>query len=96
MEKIPTAAEYIYNRDRGEGEEWCRNSGTLALALIEFAKLHIENALKIASERACAYGEGSSLNTNDSNFFYTFAGHIGKIKINKDSILNAYPASNVK
>lgn len=96
MEKIPTAEEFIKNLDKDGGEAWTEGSDTLALGLIEFAKLHVEAALKEASEKASAYGEGSSLSTHDSNFFYTFAGHIGKIKMNKDSILKAYPLTNIK
>lgn len=64
--------------------------------MIEFAKLHVEQALKEASEKAYAKGKGSNLTTKDKNFFYTFAGHIGEIEMNKDSILNAYPISNIK
>jgi hypothetical protein len=65
-------------------------------AMIGFAKYHVEAALKEASEKAYARGKGSSLTTKDKNFFYTFAGHIGEIEMNKSSILNAYPLQNIK
>lgn len=64
--------------------------------LITFAQMHVEAALKVASEKAYARGKGSSLTTRDKNFFYTFAGHIGEIEMNKDSILNSYPLTNIK
>ena len=60
-------------------------------AMIEFAKMHVQEALKQASEKAYAQGKGSTLTTKRSNFYYTYAGHIGKIEMNKESILNAYP-----
>ena len=64
--------------------------------LIEFAKMHVQEALKQASEKAYAQGEGSTLTTKRSNFYYTYSGHIGKIEMNKDSILNAYPLDLIK
>ena len=64
--------------------------------LIEFAKMHVQEALKQASEKAYAQGKGTTLTTKRSNFYYTYAGHIGKIEMNKDSILNAYPLDLIK
>ena len=51
-------------------------------AMIEFAKLHVEAALKAASENSELEGD------EESNFDY--------ICINKQSILNAYPLENIK
>jgi hypothetical protein len=59
-------------------------------ALIEFAKLHVEAALKTASEKAetdYTY-EGESGEFEDIPVFNYF--------VDKDSILNAYPLTNVK
>jgi hypothetical protein len=63
--------------------------------LIEFAKMHVEEALKQASEKA--YEEYIDLNTKEI-FDYTDVmvdDGVG-VNINKDSILNAYPLENIK
>ena len=49
--------------------------------LIEFAKLHVEQALKEASENADTIYRGDSF---------------GDYIVDKDSILNAYPLENIK
>ena len=72
------------------------NGWTARKCMIEFAKMHVEEALKQASEKAYAQGKGSTLTTKRSNFYYTYAGHIGKIEMNKESILNAYPLDLIK
>lgn len=83
---MKTAAEFF---DEG-------NFNNVTDMLIEFAKMHVQEALKQASEKAYAQGKGSTLTTKRSNFYYTYAGHIGKIEMNKDSILNAYPLDLIK
>ena len=69
---IPTAEEFM-NLYHGS---------TNKHALIEFAKLHVEAALKAASE----------------NVDYTTDGqeHITDVWIDKNSILNSYPLDNIK
>lgn len=53
-------------------------------AMIEFAELHVQAALKAASGQAeLDYGEGS-------------CRECGSNKIDEKSILNAYPNSNIK
>ena len=83
---MKTAAEFF---DEG-------NFNNVTDMLIEFAKMHVQEALRLASEKAYAQGKGSSLTTKSSNFYYTFVGNIGKIEMNKDSILNAYPLDLIK
>lgn len=90
---MKTATEFIKNK-------FPNHDGIFVLKnieefMIEFAKMHVQEALKQASEKAYAQGKGSSLTTKSSNFYYTFAGNIGKIEMNKDSILNAYPLENI-
>ena len=80
----------LYNEFGGLGMYYVKE------AMIEFAKMHVEEALKQASEKAYAQGKGSTLTTKRSNFYYTYAGHIGKIEMNKESILNAYPLDLIK
>ena len=55
-------------------------------AMIEFAKMHVQEALKQASEEAEVEHELS--NPYDPNSGYEI--------VNKDSILNAYPLENIK
>ena len=70
--KIPTAKEFILN-----------NSGCRKVMMIEFAKLHVEMALKEASENAELKYRINDISCND------------KI-LDKKSILNAYPLTNIK
>ena len=62
--------------------------------LIEFAKMHVQEALKQASEKA--FVEYIDLNT-DEIFDYTdvITDDDVEVNINKDSILNAYPLENI-
>lgn len=107
MSKIPTAdvffMEYLdvdcdFMESMREQLDKCSgfNFGTITDTMIEFAKLHVQAALETASEKAYAQGIGSSLTTHDSCFKWTFGGSIGNIEMNKDSILNAYPLTNIK
>ena len=63
--------------------------------LIEFAKMHVQEALKQASEKA--FVEYIDLNT-DEIFDYTdvITDDDVEVNINKDSILNAYPLDLIK
>ena len=55
-------------------------------AMIEFAKMHVQEALRLASVEAEVEHELS--NPYDPNSEYQI--------VNKDSILNAYPLENIK
>jgi D-aminopeptidase len=48
-------------------------------AMIEFAKLHVEQALKAASENVIVHDDAFK-----------------EAEVDKDSILNAYPLTNIK
>ena len=63
--------------------------------LIEFAKMHVQEALKQASEKA--FVEYIDL-TTDEIFDYTDVITDGDVEanVNKDSILNAYPLDLIK
>lgn len=75
--KIPTAEEFFNNKGIfGSMEE------RLSQYAIEFAKLHVEAALKDASNNA----EGI-----DADNYY-----VPNSCIDKQSILNAYPLTNIK
>ena len=65
-------------------------------AMIEFAKLHVTEALKEASENV-NLKESSSEETNTNNISPFITADDNTIWIiNKDSILNAYPLENIK
>jgi hypothetical protein len=81
MEKIPTAKELIetdYYHLHLDTDSICL--GSIETAMIEFAKLHVEAALKEASERY----EYDEIHISDNPEFL------------KDSILNSYPLENIK
>lgn len=74
-EEIPTAEEFL-NRD----ESRVFNEVDITQAMIEFAKLHVAQALLKASENAqteCDEG-------GETGF------------VNKETVLNAYPLENIK
>lgn len=69
----------------------CNNQAQNTVSImIEFAKLHVEAALKQASEKALAGQDwvGMGGEFEDIPIFEPFA--------DKDSILNAYPLTNIK
>lgn len=68
---IPTASYMLIDRSKGSYEE----------RMIEFAKLHVQEALKQASDKAVCY-----LNEH----------HPDEAFIDKQSILNAYSLTNIK
>ena len=91
---IPTATEFL---DKG-------NFNNTTDMLIEFAKLHVEAALEAASEKTLINrkptGNGDS---SDEEISTCFEGDLGyedyipvEYTINKESILNAYPLTNIK
>lgn len=85
-------------------EEFLRNSSVTSSdrhdflskqeLMIEFAKMHVQEALKQASEKA--FVEYIDLNT-DETFDYTdvITDDDVEANVNKDSILNAYPLENI-
>ncbi len=88
MKKL-TAEEFLksksYNTDHaGDLKDGLWTNGVLD-DMIEFAKLHVEAALKAVSEKAdVEYIEPDGCATGD---YY---------EIDKDSILNSYPLANIK
>lgn len=82
MNKIPTAEEFLESKNSVK-----RFEGVGLDDLIEFAKMHVENALKIASKKAMI--------SQDLYDFIEDSWESGD-KIDKESILNAYPLTNIK
>jgi len=91
MEKLPTAESIIRNQFCGEEFDeimgYLNNSiePSIKLAMIEFAKLHVEQALKEASEKVKL-----------TDFACEFLQEGASDAIKKDSILNSYPPENIK
>jgi len=83
MEQIPTADEFLnkeyYHIVLDSKDTWV-NVGDIERAMVEYAKLHVEAALKEASEKAQIQMDEHDLSCS----------------VNKNSILNSYPLSNIK
>ena len=81
MEKIPTAEEVIRNIARFESPNDVIPIHSLDKIMIEFAKFHVEAALKAASKSAR---------------LKELEVHLSDGSVDKDSILNAYSLDNIK
>jgi prophage maintenance system killer protein len=77
---IPTAGEFLTNYLRTNGIIFY-TPRDVKQAMIEFAKLHVEAALKQASEKA---------------YYRDFNEYVCRSEENKQSILNSYPLTNIK
>ena len=89
---IPTAEEFLstYSIEYGDSKNNSRaivKASEATNALIEFAKLHVTEALEAASDKA---------DLKDYEEYQYGGGYITKQEINKDSILNSYPLENIK
>lgn len=89
MNKIPTA-KALFNKMLGENDE-C----TSTEMMIDFAKLHVEAALKQASEDGKIELSKDWIRKEETIRPGSLIAPI-TIKINKDSILQAYPLTNIK
>jgi len=58
--------------------------------LNEYTEKVIKEALATSAEKVFAYGEGSNLTTKNNSLKWTFAGHIGDVKVDKESITNTF------
>lgn len=86
MKNIPTAEEFLKSKGLFNDKSMrLQNIGlTSSEAMIEFARFHVEAALKAAAEDVW-------WDVNDDADL-----HNVNITINKDLILNAYPLTNIK
>ena len=85
--KVITAQEFL---DISFGENKAVRSKTTK-AMIEFAKLHVQEALKQASEKSLMKDVNEDCHYEDEE------GNFPEIYfIDKDSILNAYDLDNIK
>lgn len=106
MKEIPSAEEFyiqemkeFYNKlDSRFPEELVKMAAPIAAKrYIEFAKLHVEAALKAAARNAHVFGKwgkesvclkGVAVRDEDGDFI--------NVEIDKTSILTAYPETNIK
>jgi hypothetical protein len=78
-----TAEEFLEQKDNELGITWSEDNESIIEVLKEFAKHHVTEALKAASEKAEITWDGLPT--------------IGEFQIiDKESILNAYPLENIK
>jgi len=83
MSTIPTAEEFLLQQDCLRNTEDFFND-VQPIDLIEFAKMHVEAALKAASEQASCSRSYSGWSDGSS------------FEVNKDSILDSYSLTNIK
>jgi len=81
MSNIPTVEETYLKYTK-----CVMNHGDIKKAMVEFAKLHVEIALREASEKAT---------TKEDVAIFAEGTYRTQI-IDRDSILNAYPLTNIK
>ena len=75
----------------------CNNQAQNTVSImIEFAKLHVEAALKQASEKATILENGKDIGNTYIWDAYNTCNKDIEYETNKDSILNAYPLTNIK
>ena len=99
---IPTAKEFIISTKlvvKFDNTQGCILEEELPSLFIEFAKLHVQAALKAADDNSIMYkdlgeGEDGELCCVLEKTFYD--NYHNPILISADSILNAYPLENIK
>ena len=75
-----TAEEFMTQHDSMRMPRGVTYQKEIGEAMIEFAKLHVEAALKAASEKSCIQIDEHELSCS----------------VDKKSILNSYPLTNIK
>ena len=84
-DKIPTAQEFV-EKFTGDDEDGYLRWDTVEHMCKEFAKLHVEAALKAASKNSEIIDVSPQKDGGDPGYF----------GVNEDSILNAYPLTNIR
>ena len=96
MNNIPTAEEFALENMQGTDLQ------EIERALIAFAKLHVEAALEAANKNKKIElfvrpdRKGAKYKKVESGENYDVFGTRQMWKVNKESILNAYPTTNIK
>lgn len=97
MSNIPTAQEYLETKQY----DWVEDINTTE-CMIEFARIHVEAALKEASKKAGVnlYTKGTYkgskwIKLKDGDTYSPLENEL-KSKVDKKSILNSYPIDKIK
>jgi hypothetical protein len=85
MKNMPTGEEFLKRENLPTD---ILSGDDINYAMIEFAKIHVKEALKQASQNVKTKEEWWQDNGNPNGFSYT--------AVDRDSILNAYPLTNIK
>ena len=95
MSKIPTAKLILTGKETCEPEYPTVSKYDALEAMIEFAKLHVEEALKQAFNNSEMRVSENDISEHPS-FTDNYDDGFVTITISKESILNAYPLENIK
>ena len=98
---IPTAEElYRDTKINSNLDLFSDDVPHLVKLMIEFAKLHVEAALEEAVEKGLIESNLKDKRINNNEIIRNYPPKeeyfVNSITINKDSILNAYPLTNIK
>lgn len=80
MKKVITVKEYLAKLDEELGTIWTEDNESIEKAFIDFAKLHVIQALKEALESIPCLGSSSDIPTYEEV---------------ESAVLNAYPETNI-
>ena len=80
VERSPTAEEFLKRDESG-----VFNEVDITQAMIEFAKIHVKEALRVAAYSAEIESCGNPYDPSDDSQC-----------VNKESIVNSYPLENIK
>lgn len=97
--EIPTAEQFLNNYwFKAEIHIGNRDYATMEEYAIDFAKLHVKQALESAAEK-CSLEQVKSISREEESNYnqYCFSDEINMYTVvNKDSILSAYPEELIK
>jgi hypothetical protein len=91
MEKLPTAKDFCKELDDIHGM-----SDDVIQSHIDFAKIHVEAALKEAAKKATTNDIYVFGTTEDEDRFAEIDSSTLRCNVNEKSILEAYPLTNIK
>lgn len=100
--KIPTSEDFLLKHDSdiyAEGPVYSESGYSYSLVrqmLVEFAKLHVEEALKSVTEIERPLRKNDFYHSYRSSNINSYSDDSFNITLDKDSILSSYPLDNIK
>jgi hypothetical protein len=97
-----TAEEFLNKKQKeyskGIGNSFKTNYDLEKERLIEFAKIHVQQALQAATKESFAESSHSNMTSKDKlkGKQGLICVHLGDVSINENSILNAYSLNKIK